>query len=384
MSATLRFVLTLALLASTARPQSVRFRDEVFPQVDVFRDVAYGSAFNPFTNQTETLLLDLYQPTGDLWFQRPAVIVVHGGGFVAGNKAMPDVVAMAERFARSGYVAVSINYRLATVPNQLPTGVSGYDVGSDFKAAVRYLRSVANQWAIDPDRIAAIGTSAGAIVALQGAYLEGEGASGNPGFSSEIDAVVSLWGLMPDPSQLEAGEAPVCVIHGTDDPIVPYAGGVAVYQQALAVGVPCELHPIQGAGHSPLPQFFADHFDDVMAFYWEHLQLGIAGLNLLPGSAAPGTAVLETTGVAGDRRWLGVALGSTVTPVPGLGHLCLDPSSLAILEMPALPTAPRLPTVSTTFSVPAQAQGLTFWLQELHADANGAPRVLTNCLTFTF
>jgi hypothetical protein len=55
----------------------VRFLDEVFPEVAETDDVAYGAAINRWTGQSETLLLDVYEPLGDTAAARPAVVVVH-------------------------------------------------------------------------------------------------------------------------------------------------------------------------------------------------------------------------------------------------------------------------------------------------------------------
>ena len=379
-----RFLIIMALVAGTSLGQGVRFRDEVFQQVDVLPDVVYGSALNPWTGQIDTLCLDRYEPVGDTWPARPTVIVVHGGGFVAGDKAGADVAGIAQAFARRGYVAVSISYRL--VPNVIIFGLNHVavieDVKEDFKASVRFLRSVAGPWGIDTERIAAIGTSAGAFAVLAGAYVPGEGQSGNPGFSSEVHAVVSLWGAMTDVSEIEAGEAPVCVIHGTDDPLVPYSAGLAVHQQALSVGVPAELHSIAGAGHAPYGAYFSDHLDDNLGFYWEHLRLGmLAGLDL---SFAPGTLTLVATGLGGDRRWLGVSLTPSALNAPGLGVLCLDPATLTLIPVPDFPGTSRLPSDTLTASVPTSMQGITFWVQELRSDATGAPRLLTNCIEVSY
>ena len=87
------------------------------------------------------------------------------------------------------------------------------DASHDFKAAVRWLRSQAIALRIDPDRIASIGMSAGAFTIMAGAYLEGAGASGNPGFSNEVRCVMALWGGFPALHQMEAGEAPIFLAH---------------------------------------------------------------------------------------------------------------------------------------------------------------------------
>ena len=216
------------LLACAALPaQTARYRDPVFAQVQRNNNVAYGSAVNRFTQQTESLRLDVYQPTGDAVATRPGIVLVHGGGFVGGDKGTGQMVQQATNLARLGYVAVSINYRLA--PNGQPiTPEVVTDAMHDCKAAIRWMRANAAQLRIDTQRIASIGSSAGGYTVLHAAYVPGEGNSGNPGFSSQVACVVDQWGKLADVNDLEAGEAPVCIVHGTLDPTVPYVNATDI------------------------------------------------------------------------------------------------------------------------------------------------------------
>jgi len=117
---------------------------------------------------------------------------VHGGSFCCGSKTSPELVEEANAFARKGYVNVSIDYRL--VPNGCAPGA---DLGrcitaigqarEDAQTAVRFLRSQAANFRIDPDRIAIGGTSAGAITALNVGYSpENPGSGQHQGFSSAV------------------------------------------------------------------------------------------------------------------------------------------------------------------------------------------------------
>ena len=64
------------------------------------------------------LALDIRMPQGDTETSRPLILFAHGGSFVGGSKDGPDVVPLAEDFARMGYVTASVQYRLGmnTVP----------------------------------------------------------------------------------------------------------------------------------------------------------------------------------------------------------------------------------------------------------------------------
>ena len=370
------------LFASTLAAQSARYRDPVFA-VQATNNVAYGSAVNRFTNLTETLRLDLYQPQGDAVAARPAVVIVHGGGFTGGDKATAQMVQQGQNFARRGYVAVSINYRLAPAGNGITRQVIT-DAAHDCKAAIRWLRSQAATLRIDTERIVSIGSSAGAYTTLEAAYVPGEGSSGNPGFSSSVRAVVDQWGQLVDLNELQAGEVPVFIVHGTNDPTVPYSNATDLKARADAVGVTAELHPIQGAGHAPWAAYFANYEVQVFAFFWEHLQLGqLAGLSVRPGFASPGNVTFDTFGIATDLSVLCLAATTTSLPLPGLGILCLDPSTLVVVGVTPLPGTPRLATAPFTLPVPGGLAGFSLPWQALHLGL-AAPRTLTNCVSTAF
>ena len=89
----------------------VRYRDPIFDAVTVTSNVTYGSAVN-LENQTITLQLDMYQPTGDTVTSRPAIVWVRGGSFCCGSKTSPELVDEATTFSKEGYLTVSIDYRL--------------------------------------------------------------------------------------------------------------------------------------------------------------------------------------------------------------------------------------------------------------------------------
>jgi acetyl esterase/lipase len=251
----------------------LRYRDEIFTNVDKTSDVTYGSALNSL-GETETLKLDVYQPSGDTLTSRPAIVWVHGGSFSGGDKTSPELIDESNTFARKGYVNVSINYRL------MPGGCSAstptascvtaiIDAKHDAQAAVRFLRANAAAYRVDPNRIAIGGTSAGAITALNVGYDPTEvGDSGNPGYSSNVSAAVSLSGarLLGAP---DAGDAPALLFHGTSDPLVPYQWAVNTVDGAHAAGLYAWLTTWQGAGHVPYLDHRTEILDQTTNFlYW--------------------------------------------------------------------------------------------------------------------
>jgi acetyl esterase/lipase len=253
----------------------LRFRDPVFSTVTKTADVVYGSAVDQ-NGTTQSLKLDVYQPTGDTSTERPAMVWVHGGGFSSGNKTSPEIVIEANDLAKKGYVNVSIDYRLygpgcsATDASHLAGCVRAMgDAQHDAQAAVRFLRKNAATYKIDPDRIAIGGSSAGAITALHvAANSEDPGTSGNPGFSSAVRGAVALSGAKILGTPITATDAPILMFHGTNDPLVPYQWAVNTLDQAQAAGVISYLTTYQGEGHVPF-----NHWDQISVqqtnfLYW--------------------------------------------------------------------------------------------------------------------
>ncbi|OGX85979.1 T9SS type A sorting domain-containing protein [Hymenobacter glacialis] len=267
-----------------------RFYQPIFPNVTVTSGVAYGSAVTAF-GAPQTLLMDVYQPTGDVAAERPVIIFAHQGGFFVGSRTDAYMVKVCTQFAKLGYVTASIDYRLgfpvtgfnapADTPQVARAAIRGMQ---DMRAAVRFFRKDAattNAYRVSPSRIVAGGSSAGGFIALEIGYLDKasevpeyvglaalggiEGASGNPGFSSAVLAVLNLSGATERPSLIEPGDAPLYSLHGTADATVPYLQGKVgsllppkyvfgsgrLHPYATSVGVPNFLRTLPGVGHVP-------------------------------------------------------------------------------------------------------------------------------------
>ncbi len=208
----------------------------------------------------------------------PAVLCIHGGGFRAGERKGYD--GLCKKLAERGYVAVTVTYRLAP-KYQFPAAV--YDV----KAAVRWLRANAEKYQIDPDRIAALGGSAGGHLAqflgVTGDVKQFEGDGGNPGPSSRVACVVNYYGpsdftksygksvdaaevlplflggdleharhqhILASPlNWVTPDAAPTILLHGTADQYVNYEQAVWMRDRLQAAGVEVQLVTFEGAKH---------------------------------------------------------------------------------------------------------------------------------------
>lgn len=123
--------------------------------------------------------------------KRPCVLMIHGGGWTTGAKE--NLIPMAIELAKSGYVTVTVEYRLsAEAP--YPAGVE------DLKAAVRWLRANASEYGIDEDRIAAYGCSAGAqLASLLGTTNDLDLFDANPdnqAYDASVQAVLNIDGIV--------------------------------------------------------------------------------------------------------------------------------------------------------------------------------------------
>ncbi len=330
-------LLTSLLFISEAQAQLVdcssgRFDTEVFSGFDTTLNVTYGANLD-YNGLNTVLTMDIYQPEGDTMSQRPLIVWVHGGSFLSGTKNDLDVQRLSEHFSKRGYVCASINYRLGiSFPyNEANTTSTVFRAVQDLKAAIRFFRkdaATANEYKIDPNIIFAGGSSAGAFTALHLAYLNEyselpstidtsilgdiEGNSGNPGYSSEVNAVVDLCGALGNKTWMKVTDVPVVTMHGTADAVVPYAtaiinllgvfpimqvdGSYSISAYADSIGIANQMYTYFGADHVPYYSNLA-YMDTTVRFVSNFLysQLGCtpSDPNPLPNTFNLNTAVKE-------------------------------------------------------------------------------------------
>jgi acetyl esterase/lipase len=235
---------------------SSRYLDPVFDRVDVQRDVPFAEVIN-HDGKTEKLMLDVYMPAGDTAGNRPAILWIHGGGFRYGNdKSQSYIVAMAECFARRGYVCFSIDYRLRNNPDEDREGTLN-DALEDAITARTWIRQKRDEFHIDTNRVFIGGGSAGGMIAVNLCY--GDETSGKHRAKGNIPGLIDLWGS-PGPSlrlfDIDPDDPPAIIVHGTDDKTVPFDNSLWLDAELERNHIRHELVAIQGADHTPI-----DHMD---------------------------------------------------------------------------------------------------------------------------
>ena len=281
-------LLTTSLAVNAQTPcNGGRYSTDLFPNVTVTSDINYGSNTS-FSGATTTLDMDIYEPTGDTETGRPLIIWAHGGSFIGGTKTDSDVVTLANAFAKKGYVCSSIDYRTGMWPIDSVNSIKAVlRAVQDMKASIRFFyqdAATTDTYKIDTTRIYIAGSSAGAVTSLHLAYLDKEceieeylsiaelnslggldGASGIPGYSSDVAGVINLCGALASYGWIETGDVPFCSLHGNNDGTVPYNRGIAsvsgfsimyldgsrmLYEQANTIGIQNNFYTHYGAGHA--------------------------------------------------------------------------------------------------------------------------------------
>jgi len=257
--------------------------------------------------------LDVYRPR-EAKSPTPVVMLIHGGGWVAGTKEGSVLGALP--YLQRGFAVVNVEYRLGKA-SLAPAAVE------DCLCALHWIGQNAKKYNFDLTKVIVTGGSAGGHLALttgmipssagfenECAYGEDEKWSGpwtNPrppvaaiinwfGITDVAEMLqgpnlrsyaVSWFGSLPNREELakqvspltyvRAGVPPVLTIHGDADSLVPYTEAVRLHQGLTKAGVKNQLLTIPGGGHG---DFTADQeikaFETIDAFL-SSLGIGPAG-----------------------------------------------------------------------------------------------------------
>ncbi len=249
----LRSIVTIAFAASTLQAAA-----------DWKTDIEFASPGGV------SLTLDAWIPEGKGPF--PAVIVVHGGGWEAGDK-QTFVKPLFEPLRQSGFAWFTVNYRLA--PQYAFPACT-----DDVFAAVAWVKTNAKRFKINPQKIALMGESAGGhIVAYVGARGRGKTSvravvdfygvhdllkrERDRGLSKNLKQLLHIEQLDPASERLLSGASPIAYvhkkmppflfIHGTNDSAVPFEQSPLMCEKMRAAGARCEVYPVADAPHGVGP-----------------------------------------------------------------------------------------------------------------------------------
>lgn len=272
----------------------------------IWRELFYAQPFG-----FRALTMSLAVPSGA--GPHPVVVYIHGGGWMQGHphSMHPNLAAMGfvDRLLAAGYAVARISYRLSG-EGKFPMQIQ------DCKAALRYLAHHAGLFRIDPSRIAALGESAGAHLAVMlglDTPEEFNGTEGVPGPTPAIRAVIDWYGVTdilsldaqaladapfkhdtdssasgrliggrpsdhPDAARwaspltwVNEKAVPMLIQHGREDVVVPVGQGESLHNALVAAGVDAEWHPIENANHCFINGDTTPVMPRVLAFLDKHL-----------------------------------------------------------------------------------------------------------------
>ncbi len=217
----------------------------------------------------EAAALDVYRSPGVM---KPAVMLVHGGGWRDGSKS--QLTGLATRLATEGYVAASVNYRVGAA-GAYPAAVN------DVRCALSFLQNHAQTFGLDATRVTVLGYSAGGhLVSMVATGALADCAEGNglgPRAVIAAAAPQNLNGLRwasdvqnfmaqradayDEASPLKRvgpGSAPFLLIHGEADAYVPASQAIEMRDALVAQGNDARLLLVRGGGHVLNPALNAD------------------------------------------------------------------------------------------------------------------------------
>ena len=256
--------------------------------------------------------LDVYWPP-DPSQPTPVVVVIHGGGWIAGTKEERVLEMMP--YLQMGFAAVNVEYRLGQV-SLAPAAVE------DCRCALHWVFANAKKYNFDRNRVVLQGGSAGGHLALitgmltpaagfdKECYAEGDDIwRTNPGTGGDprVAAIVNWFGIADVLDELHGPNAkgyavawlgdqpnaddlakrvspinyvnskvpPIITIHGDKDELVPYAQSVGLHEALDAAKVPNELHTVPGANHGG---FSAEQNEKAWAAIRHFLRENVKGL----------------------------------------------------------------------------------------------------------
>jgi predicted esterase len=278
-------------------------------EVKLTTDLVYAKAlvrtsWSAKTVKTRELKLDVYEPRGFKHPHKPVLVVIHGGGFKSGSKSHGTLSKIAKEFTKRGFVCFSLSYRLegdyGNIPSWWPAKTERlYPAGRDVKAALRWIRANATKYGIDPDAIAAMGSSAGAGLAIalgisfEDDFVKEQSTKEDPTLKnthlqqkSGVQVVINNWGgtwltdvltLHDKKSRFGKHMVPMLTFHGAKDKTVSVEYAYNLQKEYKKYNRPYELYIDQDAGHGAWNKLFDGKSitQHSMRFVIQHLKLKV-------------------------------------------------------------------------------------------------------------
>ena len=227
-------------------------------------------------------LMDIYYPEGTApgrgW---PVFVFIHGGGFTGGDKSMLEgsTKPIREKLNKAGFAVVSVNYYLYSKYNRGPSCRSQMSAGfpesgrfspetekaidvasEDAALALKYIRKNSRRLKLDKSRLAVGGGSAGAMTALDLAFVR------RPS-KPRIRAVVNCWGAVPTLDRLSSTDIPVLTIHGTEDDLVSVSYGKGIQHRLESIGsTGSRMILLEGRGHAQYKYVGENLMEEIIGF----------------------------------------------------------------------------------------------------------------------
>ncbi len=198
-----------------------RYKDDIFSDIRS-RTLVYA----------DTLKLDFYDVKKDREQLKPLVILVHGGGFVAGQRNGGDEKGLSKALAKKGYAVASIDYRLSLRKKSFGCDCrtslkmkTYLETVADLNKSIWYLTNYSKSFNIDPNNVILIGSSAGAEMVLNAVIMRNHYLFKTIYYSdAKIKGIVSFAGATLNNDYLTKENAvPMLFFHGKLDTRVPYA-----------------------------------------------------------------------------------------------------------------------------------------------------------------
>ncbi|WP_298288895.1 SUMF1/EgtB/PvdO family nonheme iron enzyme [Novosphingobium sp.] len=253
--------------------------------------------------------------------KRPALVFFFGGSWNVGWQGVFS--AYAEYFARRGLVCFRVDYRVGSRDG---AGSTALRATQDAREALRWIRSNAGRFGVDPDRLVTMGESAGGHLALTSALSSGlDATQPDPALAPFVKAIIAAYPVSDASDKrispvdlLSEGTPPLFVTWGTLDPFAPKLS--AFVDKAASLNLSPGVHIEQGAGHGYIlsEQYQTASIARMDAF--------LTGLGILAPAAVP----VEPPGFISARYQNGLIASARDTGRAGLRDRPLTVSAVAV------------------------------------------------------